>query len=77
MLVLASTPQELGQIPGAAEDVEHLNEQARAVLISPDPASVAAIGPNPYDVNQRSAVALAGRAQGVLAADAARAVWRD
>lgn len=66
MLVLAPTPQELGQIPGAAEDVERLNEQARAVLISPDPASVAAIG-----------VALAGRAQGVLAADAARAVWRD
>ncbi len=77
VLVLAPMPQALGSIPGAVEDVQRLKEHGRAVLISPDAASIAAIGPNPYDANRRAAVALAGREQGELAADAAREVWRD
>ena len=64
-LVLAPLPAGHGGIPSAGRDVEALRRGGSAELIVPDPASVAAIGPNIYDPGRRAAAATAGRAQGV------------
>jgi NTE family protein len=50
---------------------------AGSVVIGPDDASAAAIGPNPLDPERRAASAEAGRAVGVASAVDVRARWGD
>jgi NTE family protein len=75
VVVLAPMPSALGAIPGAAQDLAVLSAHARTLLIAPDEASVAAIGPNPYDPDQRGPAAAAGRVQGTALAETVRAIW--
>ncbi len=58
------------------EEVATLRREGSQVLvIAPDVASAAAIGPNPADPATRRPSALAGRAQGRELADAVAALW--
>jgi len=75
VVVLAPMPVALGAIPGAAQDLAVLSEHAHTLLIAPDDACVAAIGPNPYDPDRRGPAAAAGRAQGTALAETVRAIW--
>ncbi|MDQ2770986.1 MAG: patatin-like phospholipase family protein [Bacteroidota bacterium] len=75
VVVLAPLPAGNGPIPGAAADVQALSAAAQVLLIAPDEASVAAIGPNIYDPSRRAEVAAAGRRQGSRLAAAVQAVW--
>lgn len=75
VVVLAPMPDGYGLIPGAADDVDAMSSVADVILISPDEASDAAIGPNPYDPQRCAPVAEAGRQQGTRMASAVAAMW--
>jgi NTE family protein len=77
VVVLAPLPRSFGKLPGPAEEVESLRAAGSdALLLVPDEASAAAIGPNWYDPDRRAGTVAAGRAQGrASAADVAR-TWR-
>jgi NTE family protein len=75
VLVISPLPWALGELPGAAEDVAAMSENAAVMLSSPDERSAAAIGPNPFDPERRGSAASAGREQGVELAGAVRALW--
>ena len=75
VVVLAPMPAGLGAIPGAAQDLSELGEHVRGFLISPDEASVEAIGTNPYDADRRGAVAKAGWAQATAVTEQVRLMW--
>ncbi|HEY4387352.1 MAG TPA: patatin-like phospholipase family protein [Ktedonobacteraceae bacterium] len=76
VVILAPMPTSHGSIPGAAEDVAAMSDNANVFLITPDEQSIEAIGPNPYDPARRDAVATAGRAQGRSVAATIQAMWR-
>ena len=75
VVILAPMPSGYGSIPGAVEDAATMRANANVFLVAPDEGSVAAIGPNPYDPTRRSAVATAGRAQGMSVATAIKSMW--
>jgi NTE family protein len=50
VLVIAPVPKGHAGIPSAHQDVEVMRATAKVELITPDPQSVHAIGPNPYDL---------------------------
>lgn len=77
IVVVAPMPDGYGSIPGAREDVAELSRHARVTLLTPDSATLAAIGPNPYDPDRRPASAAAGRAQGSVIARDIAAMWLD
>jgi NTE family protein len=62
-------------IPSAQDDVDRLNQDARALLVIPDEDSIEAIGPNPYDPHRAQAAARAGRRQGRAIAAAVKELW--
>jgi NTE family protein len=76
VVVLAPLPETFGSLPGPAGEVAALEAAgARATLLIPDEASIAAIGGNWYDPDRRAGTVAAGRAQGrASAADVAR-IW--
>ncbi|MGZ7446121.1 patatin-like phospholipase family protein [Paenibacillus sp. TH7-28] len=75
IVILAPMPEGHGLIPGAMEDAATLHANAEVVLITPDRASLEAIGPNPYDPARRSRVAVAGKAQGIGIASSIGNKW--
>jgi NTE family protein len=75
VLAIAPMPWAFGEIPGAADDVAAMSENAAVMLTSPDERSTAAIGPNPFDPERRGAAASAGREQGVEVAGAVGVLW--
>jgi NTE family protein len=75
VLVIAPLPDGYGELPGAADDVAVMNERAQVLLVAPDEASVAAVGPNIYDPSRRGAAAAAGREQADAVAAALASVW--
>jgi NTE family protein len=76
VLVIAPMPKGHAGIPSAQQDVEAMRASAKVELITPDPQSVHAIGPNPYDPARRGPVATAGRDQGRQAATRIADLWR-
>jgi NTE family protein len=76
VLVIAPMPKGHAGIPSARRDVEAMRATAKVELITPDPVSVQAIGPNPYDPARRGPVAAAGRGQGRQAAGRVADLWR-
>jgi NTE family protein len=76
ILVIAPMPKGHAGIPSAQRDVEAMRATAKVELITPDPESVQAIGPNPYDPARRGPVAAAGRGQGRRAAVRVTRLWR-
>ena len=68
VLVIAPLPKGHGGIPSVAADVKAMRRTASVELITPDQASVKAIGPNIYDPQRRASAATAGRQQGMSAA---------
>ncbi len=76
VLVIAPMPRGHAGIPSAEQDVEAMRATAKVELITPDPQSAAAIGPNPYDPARRGPVAAAGRDQGRQAAVRVTDLWR-
>lgn len=75
VVVIAPMPDGYGAIPGATQDVAAMRARSRVLLISPDTASVAAVGPNIYDPTRRRPAAVAGRAQGIELAAAVADIW--
>ncbi|WP_329213111.1 patatin-like phospholipase family protein [Streptomyces sp. NBC_01485] len=75
VLVIAPMPKGHAGIPSAQKDVEAMRATAKVELITPDPQSVQAIGPNPYDPARRGPVAAAGRSQGRQAATRIADLW--
>ena len=76
VLVLAPFPDIPGVVAAdAAAAIEQLRATARTLFITPDAASLEAIGPNPLDPATRGPAAAAGRAQGRAAATAVRDLW--
>ncbi len=79
VVILAPLPTGYGLIPGVAEDVAAMSASATVFLVTPDAQSGAEIGPelgsNIYDPTRRSAVALAGQAQGRSIAAAIQTMW--
>jgi NTE family protein len=75
IVVLAPVPGPGLSSAGVEEEVAPLRARSRVVVVSPDEAAVAAIGPNPLDATRRAAALQAGRAQGAAVLDAVRAVW--
>ncbi|MFJ2646077.1 patatin-like phospholipase family protein [Streptomyces sp. NPDC087420] len=76
VLVIAPMPKGHAGIPSAHQDVETMRATAKVELITPDPQSVQAIGPNPYDPARRGPVAVAGRDQGRRSATRVADLWR-
>lgn len=62
--------------PSVEEQVSRLRESAEVMVVTPDEASVAAIGPDALDKATRTPTANAGRAQGVLVAPSVAAFWQ-
>ncbi len=75
VIVLAPMPNGFGAIPGVEEDVVMMQERASVCLLSPDEASILAIGPNPYDPDRRGPATKAGKLQGVRIAPTIDAMW--
>ncbi|MBW0099992.1 patatin-like phospholipase family protein [Pseudonocardia sp. KRD-184] len=76
VVVLAPIVRGLGPQGGVAPQVEGLRAAgSRVVLVSPDPAAVAAIGRNVLDPARRAAAARAGRTQAADVTDAIAAIW--
>jgi NTE family protein len=75
IVILAPSPAGTGSLPGATEEADALRANSAVSLLVPDAASAAAIGPNPLDPNPCHDVALAGRAQGRMAAASVTQVW--
>ncbi|HEU0027751.1 MAG TPA: patatin-like phospholipase family protein [Ktedonobacterales bacterium] len=75
IVVIAPTTAALRRADGPAAQVAALGADVRSVIISPNAASRAAIGPNVLDPARRAVSAQAGRAQAAEVADQVRAVW--
>jgi len=76
IIILAPMPGGYGLIPGASDEASTLQANGKeVVLVTPDPASIAAIGNNPYDPTNCASIAMAARAQSKLVADSIRAMW--
>ena len=75
VVVIAPITQALRRADRPDSQVAALGKGVRSILISPNPASVAAIGQNPLDPAQRAPSAQAGRAQGLAQVDQVRAIW--
>jgi NTE family protein len=78
VVVIAPIIQGLRRADRPASQLEVLEREqqgVRTALLSPDPASRAAIGSNVLDPAHRAASAQAGRAQGAAQAERIRAVW--
>jgi NTE family protein len=75
VVVLAPITRGFGPVSGVVRQVAELSRGPRVVLISPDPASRRAIGPNPLDPAHRPAAARAGRAQAARVAGVVAAAW--
>jgi NTE family protein len=75
ILVLAPMYEGYAGIPSAQDDVDRLNQEARALLVIPDEDSIEAIGPNAYDPHRAQAAARAGRRQGRAIAAAVKELW--
>ncbi len=75
IVVIAPLTDGYGAIPGATQDVATLRGEAQVLLIVPDDATLAAIGPNIYDPTRRGPAAAAGRAQGASLAAALARIW--
>lgn len=71
---LAPTPRGFGSMASAARQAAAW-PPGHAVVVSPDPEAVAAIGRNVLDPAARAASARAGRRQAERMADEVRAVW--
>jgi NTE family protein len=70
----------IGDVPmfpgtGLRAELAELGDTARTVVVQPDEAAVAAIGPNVLDPRRRSAAARAGREQAAHVAAQVREVW--
>lgn len=75
VVVIAPMPDGYGAIPGAKQDVAGMRAHSHVLLVCPDDASVAAVGPNIYDPTRRGAAAAAGRQQGTDLAPAVHDTW--
>lgn len=77
VVILAPMPHGYGAIPGAAEDAAALQaDGAQAVLVTPNPESMNAIGANPYDPERAAAAAMAGREQSRQIASLILEMWQ-
>lgn len=76
IMVIAPTTAAFRRADGPAAQVAALGPGVRSVIISPNAAARAAIGPNVLDPARRAASAHAGRAQAAEVADQVRGVWR-
>jgi NTE family protein len=74
LVVLAPTPRGAGPMASAAQQASAW-PPGRAVVVSPDPDAVRAIGRNVLDPAARAASARAGLAQAGSVVDAVREVW--
>ena len=76
VVVIAPMPAGLGPVPSAAAHAaELLRSGSKVTVVSPDAASLAAIGPKRLDVSRRPMCARAGRAQAASALAAIKAAW--
>jgi NTE family protein len=75
IVVIAPTTAALRRADRLDAQVAALGSRVCSVIISPNAASRAAIGPNVLDPARRAASAKAGRAQAADVADQVRAVW--
>jgi len=73
IVVIAPLPRGVG--PLASVDAQVTGLVSRVVVVSPDKASLAAIGKNVLDPAAREPAARAGRAQSASVADRVREVW--
>lgn len=76
VVVLAPTTAAVRRADRPAAQVAALGAGVRSIIVSPDAASRAAIGPNVLDPARRALAAQAGRAQAAAVADRVREVWR-
>ena len=76
VVVIAPLTQALRRVDRPDSQVAALDESVRAVLVSPDRASVAAIGRNPLDPARTVPSARAGRVQALAEAKRVGAVWK-
>jgi NTE family protein len=75
VVILAPTTAAFRRAGRPSAQVAALGKDVRSVIVSPDPASRAAIGPNVLDPACRAPAAQAGHAQAAEVADQVRAVW--
>lgn len=77
VIVIAPLSRRFGPLPGDFAHVQALRERAgvRVELITPDDASMKAMGPNMLDPGRRADAARAGRAQAAAVIDRIRATW--
>lgn len=75
IVVIAPLPDGYGAISGATQDAATLSADAQVLLIAPDDATHAAIGPNIYDPTRRGPAAAAGQAQGTRVATDLAHIW--
>ncbi len=76
IVIIAPHARGGGPIPGARSQADALRAHgARVVLVTPNPDSVAAIGPNVLDASQRAPSAHAGREQAGPEAAVISAAW--
>lgn|SRR5487761_2410096 len=75
VVVLAPTTAALRRADRPDAQVAGLGAGIRSIIVSPDAASRAAIGPNVLDPARRALVAQAGRAQAAAVADQIHKVW--
>lgn len=75
VLVLAPVGDLLGLEPAIVKKVAAVEKKATVVTVSPDEASLTAIGSNPLDPATAAPAAQAGRAQAAAVADEVRAAW--
>lgn len=75
VVVIAPLPATPRREDRPEAQVARLGANVRAIVVSPDAASLAAIGRNVLDPAHRAASARAGRAQAATVAERVRAVW--
>ena len=75
VVILAPTTAAFRRASRPSAQVAALGKDVRSVIVSPDSASRAAIGPNVLDPARRAPAAQAGHAQAAEVADQVRAVW--
>jgi NTE family protein len=75
IVVLAPIPGPGLSSAGVEAEVAPLRARSRVVVVAPDEAATAAIGPNPLDAGRQTAALQAGQAQGAAVLDAVRAAW--
>jgi NTE family protein len=75
-VVVVLAPIAGNTLGGSLEDeIASLGPEAKVLVISPDPAALDAIGPNPLDPSRRAPAVAAGLAQAGSVAEAVREVW--